>query len=315
MMKNKIYITGLITTMIVFMGGIFKLNHFPGAGIMLTLGMLMLIFLFLPLALTNHYRAEGNRQNLLLYIVTWLTCLVVFGSMLFKIQHWPGAGKLLMIALPFPYVVFLPVFLAVTARNKNFSIHNTVFVLFLLSGISVFSVLLSLNVSKERIDDSLNLSRNYNRIETVLDGIPASAGQDAVAQKIDNLIGVVDGYQSRIFAAEGITENDWNRDPLNFPRLESTGVAFAARIWEKDEPTPDLALESGLKDLIRELETKAGNEKLAKAVPVIFEYMDYPDAGPGEWTKQMLVFSPVAWSMIWLDGLETNLKLLRAGIK
>ncbi|MFN2313451.1 MAG: hypothetical protein ABR531_03280 [Bacteroidales bacterium] len=314
-MKQKIYITGVITTMIVFLGGIFKVNHWPGAGIMLTLGMLMLIFLFLPLALINHYKAEGNRQNLLLYIVTWLTCLVVFGSMLFKIQHWPGAGKLLMISLPFPYVVFLPVFLAITAKNKSFSIHNTVFVLFLLSGISVFSVLLSLNVSKERIDDSLNLSRNYNRIETVLDKIPALAGDNTVTRRIDDLIGVVDDYQTRIFASEGITENDWNSDPWSFPRLDRTDVASGALVTVSEEGALDLTLESGLKNLISEFETTAGYEQLAKAAPVIFDYEVRPDARPGEWTLQMFGISPRTWPLICLDGLETNLKLLRTSIK
>jgi len=299
-MKQKLYITGLITMGIVFLGAIFKLNHMPGADIMLTLGMLMLIFLFLPLALNDHYRAEGNRQNLILYLVTWLTCLVVFGSMLFKIQHWPGAGKLLMIALPFPYVVFLPVFLAVTARNRNFSIHNTVYVLFLLSGISVFSVLLSLNVSRDRMDDSINLSRNYNRVEAVLESIPASAGGEAVAQKIDNLIGIVSGYQSRILAFTG---------------LEYIGVPSSALVAGDDAQMPDLTLERGIKELISQLETTAGYEQLAKAAPVIFEYVDYPDSEPGRWTREMLMFSPAAWSMIYLDGLETNLKLLRADMQ
>jgi len=301
--------------MIVFLGGIFKVNHWPGAGIMLTLGMLMLIFLFLPLALINHYKAEGNRQNLLLYIVTWLTCFVVFGSMLFKIQHWPYAGKLLIIALPFPYMVFLPVFLAITAKNRNFSVHNTVYVLFLLSGISVFSVLLSLNVSKERIDDSLNLSRNYNRIEQVLDKIPAHAVDNAVNRKIEDLIGVIDDYQSRIFAAEGITESDWESDPWSFPRLESMDVVSGTLVTGGKEPSLDLTLQSGLKDLISLLETTAGYEELAKAAPGIFEYEDHPDARPDEWTRQMFLVNTRAWSLIYLDGLETNLKLLRTSIK
>ena len=39
-MKQKIYIVGLVTTLLVFIGTIFKVNHFPGAGIMLTLGLL-----------------------------------------------------------------------------------------------------------------------------------------------------------------------------------------------------------------------------------------------------------------------------------
>ncbi len=132
---------------------------------MITAGTLILVLIFFPAALINNYKAEGNNQNRLLYIVTYITCFVVFIGMLFKIMHWPYAGIALLIALPFPYIVFLPVFLIVTSKNKNFNIYNTVFVLLLLALNSVFSGLLSLNVSKETIDDSYNISRNYNKVE------------------------------------------------------------------------------------------------------------------------------------------------------
>ena len=101
-MKQKIYTLGLIITSVIFLGALLKINHWPGGGHLLTLGIVTLVVVFLPLALRNHYRTEGGRKNLLLYIVTWVTCLVMFGGMLFKLMHWPGAGKALLIALPFP---------------------------------------------------------------------------------------------------------------------------------------------------------------------------------------------------------------------
>ncbi len=138
-MKQKIYILGVITAMIISTGVILKVNHWPAAGILITAGTLILVLIFLPAALINNYKAEGNSQNRLLYIVTYITCFVVFIGMLFKIQHWPYAGIALLIALPFPYIVFLPVFLTVTSKNKNFNIYNTVFVLLLLG--TEFSIL------------------------------------------------------------------------------------------------------------------------------------------------------------------------------
>ena len=167
--------------MVIFMGTIFKVNHWPAAGIMLTVGMVTLVLVFLPMALINHYKGIGNRQNLLLHIATWLTCFVVFIGMLFKIMHWPFAATILTIALIFPYVVFLPVFLVTTSKNKNFNIYNTVFVLLLLATNSVFSALLSLNVSAERIRDSYNLSRQYNQVGKVLDQLPANDSKSQVA--------------------------------------------------------------------------------------------------------------------------------------
>jgi hypothetical protein len=312
-MKQKIFTLGLITTAIIILGALLKINHWPGGSPLLTLGIAVLVLVFLPLALRNHYRTEGNSKNPALYIVTWLTCFVVFGGMLFKVMHWPGAGKALMIALPFPYVVFLPVFLAVTAKDKSFSIYNTIYVLFLLAGISVFTALLALNVSKEKLDDSMGLSRSYNRLEKVLDEIPSPAVQSPVGQKIDELLKIVNDYQSRIFASENMTEEKWNDDPWSFPKLESNYIASKTLIIEGTPPTLDIRLQTGLGDLIRDLEKSSGYPALAKAAPMIFDFEEKPD-DPDGWTFGKFGVSLRIWSIIYLDGLETDLKLIKAGL-
>ena len=257
-MKQKIYLLGLITIAIIVIGSLFKVSHWPGAAHLIILGIVLLVFFFLPLALRNHYTTAGNRENRVLYIVTWLTCLVVFGGMLYKTMHWPGAGKILMVALPFPYVVFLPVFLAVTSKDKNFSIHNTVSVLFLLTGISVFSALLALNVSKERIDDSMQMSRTYNRMEAVLDRIPPPADSDPLVRKIDELLGLVDEYQSLIFSSRAITEESWNNDTWSLRRPEATDLGSPALLTGGKDPSPDLRLQTALESLLNDLESRPG---------------------------------------------------------
>ena len=114
-MKQKIYISRIgIAAIIMAAGAIFKVNHWPAAANLLIAGTLILVFLFLPAALINNYKAEGNRQNKLLYIVTYITCFVVFSAMLFKIQHWPYAGlglllhSLSLMLYFFPYFWLLP---------------------------------------------------------------------------------------------------------------------------------------------------------------------------------------------------------------
>ena len=37
-MKQKIYLLGLISMLIIVSGTIFKINHWPGAGVLLTIG-------------------------------------------------------------------------------------------------------------------------------------------------------------------------------------------------------------------------------------------------------------------------------------
>ena len=155
-MKQKIYTIGIVSSMILMAGTIFKVQHWPAASILLCTGTILLLAAFLPAALINHYKVNGNKQYKLLYIIIYVTCFVVFTAMLFKILHWPFAGYLVLIAVPFPFVVFLPVWLNVTSKIKNFDINNTIYVLFLLAIQAVFSVLLALNVTREKIDNTLH---------------------------------------------------------------------------------------------------------------------------------------------------------------
>ena len=309
-MKQKIYIFGVITTFLIFAGIVLKINHLAGAGRTMTIGFVTMVILFLPIALRNNFKSEGTRQNLLLYIVTWITCFVVFTAALFKIMHWPFAGTLMTIALPFPYVVFLPVFLAVTAKNKNFSIYNTVFVLMLLVINSVFSGLLSLNVTRNRIDDSFNLSGNYIKVETVLDKFPEQIPDNQVIQSINEVLSTVDSYQEIIMKQENISPGQWKNNPQTIHNPDTKGLAARALINSGENPEGTKLL-SGLKNLVKSMEITPGYAELAKKTPQIFDILS-PTGNDADWYSWKFKDNNLAWVLIYLDGLETNLKMIRA---
>lgn len=311
-MRQKIYILGVVTTLVVFTGILFKLNHWAGAGYLLIIGLFTLILVFLPLALINHYKGEGNRQNLLLHVVTWLTCFVVFISMLFKIQHWSFAGILLIIALPFPYVVFLPVFLLTTSKNRNFNVYNTVFVLLLLALTSVFSALLALNVSRERIIDSYNLSAHYNKFETALGKLPVRDPQSPVCVKIDEALKVVNEYKVLILTSEGTSVEDWKEGKGDLRRPDS-GQASVRALSTTGNARVGEKLDNSLKSLVREIKNTPGYETLGKAIPAILDLEIQDGKEPS--LNYVNITNTLAWSLIYLDGLETNLKIIKATIK
>jgi hypothetical protein len=307
-MKQKIYITGVLTAIAVFAGAIFKINHFPGAGILITSGLVSLVLLFLPLALFDHYRSSEGSKNISLYIVTYITCFVVFTSMLFKLMHWPYAGLLLTIALPFPYVVFLPVFLKVTSKDKNFNIYNTVFVLLLLALNSVFSGLLALNVTSNKVVDSFRLSANYNIQERALAKLPAYDPGSAVNLKIDEVLKIVNDCQEMILQTDHKTEDQWEHDPGKLRHADFRGSA-ATVLTGAGEPLAE-KLENGLKELISLMAETPGYEVLAKSAPAIFDYHNESASGESEWSKQ--VFNDfLGWVLIYLDGLEANLLAIK----
>jgi hypothetical protein len=311
-MKQKLYIFGIITSVVILAGTVFKINHWPGAGHLIVAGIIILVFVFLPLALINHYKVAGNKQNLLLHIVTWLSCFIIFVGMLFKIQHWPGAAPLMAVAIIFPYVVFLPVFLVTSAKNNNFSIYNTVFVLILLAVNSVFCALLALNVSRERIHDSFNLSGNYNKIELVLNNLTASYLQSPVNLKIDEVLKIVDEYQKIILAKNGSTVDQWHngKDILKWPDMRG----FAANaLAESGESPYGTKLQGGLKELISLMGETPGYEKIAENAITIFD-LEPPSKYDAAWPAWKFNEDYLTWVLIYLDGLEVDLLTIKATI-
>lgn len=55
-MKLATYIIGTISSMLFVIGILFKIQHWPGAGVMLTLGLAAFGIVFIPLCAIYHYR-------------------------------------------------------------------------------------------------------------------------------------------------------------------------------------------------------------------------------------------------------------------
>lgn len=298
-----------MTTFVVFTGILFKMLHWPAAGILLTAGIFLLVFIFLPFALINNYKASGNRGNRLLYIVTWITCFVVFTAMLFKIMHWPGAGYVLLVSLPFPFVVFLPVFLAAGSKNRNFNIYNTIAVLFLLALISAFSGLLSLSVSGERIIDSLKISANYTRLEQALDEIPVKPGRSLIEKKMDEALILAEEYQALILRHEGIAGKQWSEIPEILPDMRSRKVANAGKLKGREDRV-QTELKAAISDIIGLIEKDGRYTSLAADLNKILGMDDSQDE---KFIRDNAVFEGDVqpWAHACLAGLRTNLKILR----
>jgi hypothetical protein len=310
-MKQKIYIVGLVTAALVFLGTIFKINHLPGAGILLTLGIGSFVLVFLPSALINLGKSEKSGRSKTLYIVTYITCLLVFTAMLFKIQHWPYAGLLLTIALPFPYIVFLPVFLRITSREENFNIYNTVAVLILLVVNSVFSGLLAINVSKNKIIESYNISHNYEKQENLLLSIPVITTGSAIDTKINEIIKLAEEYQAILLKSEGKTINDWHQHPEDLRRPDAAGLCLYL-LTEAGEKENQLRLEEELKELSVMLKQEKNCSEIAAIAPALFDLQTTD--GEDDWGIRTFSDNNLAWSLMYLDGLKADLLMIKAVI-
>ncbi|MEI6049466.1 MAG: hypothetical protein WCS03_11255 [Bacteroidota bacterium] len=107
-MKNTMKISGVAGTIMLGLAATFKIQHWPGAGILITLGALLLAFVFLPSALGVLWKETHSRKRLALFISAFIAGVFLIFGTLFKIQHWPGAGLVLSLAALSGILFFIP---------------------------------------------------------------------------------------------------------------------------------------------------------------------------------------------------------------
>lgn len=151
-MKKLTIISGAIASFAVIFGALFKVQHWPGANILLILGTLMLIFLFFPTFFYMQFKEQTEKRGRFIAAAGLATAIMLCLGALFKIMHWPGAIVMINGFILF-FVVFLPLYVINGIRNpltKLSSISNG----FLFATIGGFMLLLSFQNPSRAIQDS-----------------------------------------------------------------------------------------------------------------------------------------------------------------
>lgn len=118
-MKTTTKIFGNVSLALIGLGTIFKILHWPGASIGLSLGFLLLGLIFYPATILASYRKNG-RKNLFLHILAIIGGIFLMFGILFKIQHWPGASKLMIGGWGILLLIFLPLwFINFSIKSKD----------------------------------------------------------------------------------------------------------------------------------------------------------------------------------------------------
>ena len=170
-MNNKIYYLGIISVFIVLIGSLFKISHWPGAGIIFSVGNLFFCLVFLPPALISSFRSESSKKLHWLYFTAFVSIIFDFAGALFKVMHWPGASIVITIGIPLPFVTFLPLYIIYNRNDKQINYNNVTAVLFFFAYMGAMTALLSLNVSKNILDESVKNIQSLESKITLTDNI------------------------------------------------------------------------------------------------------------------------------------------------
>lgn len=165
MMKKFMYILGTVAPSLVIIGTIFKLQHWPGASILLTLGLVLLALVYIPVFVSikiRDTREEGKKVNKGIYYIGMVAGIVFILGALFKIMHWPGAGFMITLSGLFAAVVFIPLLVVNALRDKENQVQSFTLLIFVLSAIAIIFMSFALRVSKS-VMDSFVLAANDNQ--------------------------------------------------------------------------------------------------------------------------------------------------------
>ncbi|MCK5135353.1 MAG: hypothetical protein KAR19_06150 [Bacteroidales bacterium] len=151
MMKKFMYILGTIAPSLLIVGAVCKLQHWPGAGVLITLGTFLLAAVYLPvfaMVSIRDTRKKGKRVNKPLYIAGVATGFIFLTGVLFKVMHWPGAGIALTFSVLLTVAVFIPILVTQALKDKENQVHNFSILIFILAFMAVNIMVFALKVSK-----------------------------------------------------------------------------------------------------------------------------------------------------------------------
>jgi hypothetical protein len=97
-MRNINKTLGVISVIVLIIGIIFKKSHWPGAGIIMSVSALALFVFFITYLFVG-IKALSTAIEKASGISAGVAMCLTLAGFLFKVQHWPGAGVLIIVSL------------------------------------------------------------------------------------------------------------------------------------------------------------------------------------------------------------------------
>lgn len=151
-MKKFTYVFGLSTAALTIIGSLFKRMHWPGAGIMITVGLASIVLVFLPLYFITSYREQAEKKNPVYPIVGYLTLALLLAGASFKVMHWPGAGYLIYGSIGFLLIAFVPLYVVNVFQKSGKERVTLPYIVMLMVGIACVVLMSVVNMSRDRLD-------------------------------------------------------------------------------------------------------------------------------------------------------------------
>jgi hypothetical protein len=153
-MKKSMIVSGAISAVAFIVGSFFKVMHWPGAAVLLTLAMVTIGLVFLPLLALLKTREGGTTRDKIVLVIGALIGMLFFMSSLFKVMHWPGANVMLIATMSLSMFVLIPVYFFTGIRKPETKVNTIVTTVLLIAITGLTFLMFNLRKTKLQLMDS-----------------------------------------------------------------------------------------------------------------------------------------------------------------
>ncbi len=329
-MKKFMYNLGIVAPTMVIIGTLLKIQHLPGSGLLMVLGLSLLALIYLPVFVTiriRDTRKKGLAVNIPMYVFGLIAGIMVILGAMFKVMHWPGAGTMLTLSSIIAVVVFIPILVINALRDKENQVQSFTTLIFVLSFIAIGFMTFALRVSKDvmtsfllSVDDNLKteqllVQNNESPYASLSDAEPVireRAGElrensNVLCRYIDELIREIIVMANKK-NAQAIKENSID---FRFLRdLDSPNAAVLVMFDMEDGLNQGIVLEKKIDEYREYLLSLSGNESAV----LINKFLDTSPYQRGNqeysWIFHDFEHLPLISVVSRLIGLQANIRIL-----
>lgn len=183
-MKRVMIISGVFSAIAFFSGSVFKVMHWPGASVLILLGIVVFSLLFLPLmSLLKVKEATIPGQKAVTVVATITGILFCFAT-LFRVMHWPGIMPLTWSTLFMATFALLPIYFFNGFRRPEARLNTIMVSVILVSAIGLQFLLINLRPASPQ---SIARLKNYVQGEQILAGMQNEFAGDSLAEEVNHL--------------------------------------------------------------------------------------------------------------------------------
>lgn len=225
------FISGFISAFLMLFGAYFKIMHWPGANVMLVLGMLTLAIVFLPLMFTLRLREKTEKRDKAVLILGLFSAIYFLIGALFKFMHWPGAGIFVLTGIPFLLFVFLPVYIVNGIKNPAAKVNTIVTAILIIAG-SGFVMVLPSKSNVYSIPSKLNNLKNEEMVLAQMQELADDSLRTDLKQAYEDFMKSAKDFKNLITELSSQVEYDTYIEDL---ASNSTEASYGTRLREYPE--------------------------------------------------------------------------------